>query len=71
MLGAVTGGEERKLGELSYRYPIIRAERMYLWAEDLGPGGYPYYYGYPFMYGPPGFHFGGYWGRYPYDPFWW
>ena len=72
VLGSVIGGEERKLGELPYLYPVIRAERMYLWAEDLGLGGYPYY-GYPFMYGPPGFYVGGYWGRrYPgYHPYWW
>ncbi len=73
VLGAVTGGEERKVGELPYRYPVIRAERMYLWAEDVGLGGYPYY-GYPFMYGPPGFYVGGYWGRRfpgPYYPYWW
>ena len=73
VLGAVTGGEERKLGELPYQYPVVRAERMYLWAEDVMPGGYPYY-GYPYMYGPPGFYAGGYWGRRfpgPYYPYWW
>jgi outer membrane lipoprotein len=71
MLGTVVGGEERKVGELPYRYPVIRAERMYLWPEDLGLGGYPYY-GYPFVYGPPGFYVGGYWGRrWPYYPYWW
>ena len=72
-LGTVTGGEERKLGELPYRYPVIRAERLYLWAEDVGLGGYPYY-GYPFVYGPPGFYVGGYWGRrFPghHHPYWW
>ena len=73
VLGTVTGGEERKLGELPYRYPVIRAERMYLWAEDLALGGYPYY-GYPLVYGPPGFYGGGYWGPHfpgPLHPFWW
>jgi outer membrane lipoprotein len=73
VLGTVVGGEERKLGELPYRYPLIRVERMYLWAQDVLLGGYPYY-GDPFLYGPPGFYVGGYWGRRfpgPPYPFWW
>src|SRR5258705_529821 len=73
VLGTVVGGEERKLGELPYRYPLIRVEHMYLWAQDVLLGGYPYY-GDPFLYGPPGFYVGGYWGRRfpgPPYPFWW
>jgi len=52
-VGTVSGAEERKVGELPYRYPVIDVERIRLWSQDvvLGPPYYPapYYY---WPYGP-------------------
>lgn len=52
VVGEVTGVEERKIGEVPYRYPVITAERIRLWPRDVlvAPGYYPYPWGYP--YGP-------------------
>ena len=47
VLGTVTGSEERKLGDLAYRYPLLAAERIVLWprpAFDAPPYPWPYYY---------------------------
>jgi outer membrane lipoprotein len=64
VIGEVTGVEERKIGEVAYRYPVIAVERIRLWPRDvvLAPayGAYPWPYYWP--YGP-------YYGPY-YDPFW-
>ena len=53
VVGTVIGAEERKVGELPYRYPVIDVERIRLWSQDvvLGPPYYPapYYY---WPYGP-------------------
>jgi outer membrane lipoprotein len=43
--GKVRGSEERKLGSLTYRYPVIEAKEIHLWPEEgkyVGPY-YPYY----------------------------
>ena len=43
VLGTVTGSEERQVGELPYRYPVVAAERIKLWPKE-GPwvgGEYP------------------------------
>jgi outer membrane lipoprotein len=73
IVGTVTGGEERKIGELPYLYPVIGAEGIRLWprAHALAPGpgpGYPWplYYGpylgpYRYWRGPPA----------PWWPYWW
>jgi outer membrane lipoprotein len=57
VIGAVTGEEERKIGELPYRYPVIAADRLRLWPRESGepPLFYP---GYPWglyerLYPPP------------------
>ena len=66
--GKVRGSEERKLGSLTYRYPVIEAKEIHLWPNEekyVGPY-YPYYdpwiypwYPYPYPY------------RYPYRyPYW-
>ena len=66
--GKVMGSEERKLGSLAYRYPVIEAKEIHLWPKEgkyVGPY-YPYYdpwiypwYPYPYPY------------RYPYRyPYW-
>jgi outer membrane lipoprotein len=66
--GTVRGSEERKLGSLTYRYPVIEAKEIHLWPNEkkyVGPY-YPYYdpwiypwYPYPYPY------------RYPYRyPYW-
>jgi len=71
VVGEVTGVEERKIGEVPYRYPVIRAERIRLWPKDvaLGPGYYPYPWGFspygpyydPFYIGPRGYYPGWWW----------
>jgi outer membrane lipoprotein len=62
VIGTVSGEEERKVGELPYRYPVIAIERIRLWAQEVaqyGPyypwPGWPYgpYYD-PYYFGPPG-----------------
>jgi outer membrane lipoprotein len=65
VIGTVTGAEERKVGELPYRYPVIAVERIRLWPRDVlaAPyypwGPWPYYD--PFFPGP----------FYPYGGWWW
>ncbi len=65
--GAVTGKEERLVGEHRYVYPVIDARDIRLWEQRLD---YPYYYD-PLFWGPPY----PYWGPYPYGwrrhPYWW
>jgi outer membrane lipoprotein len=58
VIGEVSGTEERKIGEVAYRYPVIAVERIRLWAMDVVV--VPPYYGWPSWPYP-------YW---PYDPFW-
>lgn len=67
VIGTVSGVEERKVGELPYRYPVIAVERIRLWAQDVAQyGAYypwgawpydpysfgPYYLGPPYYFGP-------------------
>jgi outer membrane lipoprotein len=43
--GKVVGSQERKLGNLTYRYPVIEAIEIHLWSKEgeyIGPY-YPYY----------------------------
>ena len=51
VVGTVTGAEDRKVGEISYRYPAITAERIRLWPKDVAvePAYYPWS---PWPYGP-------------------
>jgi len=62
VIGTVTGEEERKVGELSYRYPVVSVISIHLWPRDVVvppyPPAWPYYpwpYYYPWryrLYGP-------------------
>ena len=56
VVGAVAGSEERKIGDLPYRYPVLNMQAIKLWPRDppappLYPG-YPYGYGWPYYYYP-------------------
>jgi outer membrane lipoprotein len=72
VIGEVAGVEERKIGEVPYRYPVITVERIRLWPQDVvvGPSYYPYPWGFgPYGYGPyydPFYH-----GPRRYYPGWW
>jgi len=62
--GQVMGSQQRKLGSLTYQYPVIEAQEIHLWSKEgeyMGPY-YPYYD--PWLYP---------WYRYPYRyryPYW-
>ncbi|HSB40355.1 MAG TPA: Slp/YeaY family lipoprotein [Methylomirabilota bacterium] len=62
VIGLVEGVEERKIGDVTYRYPVLAVERIRLWARDVvvapGYGPWPYYWPYGPYYDP-------FW-----DPFW-
>jgi outer membrane lipoprotein len=66
IIGNIQESTVRKVGEYEYRYPLVRAEVVYLWPKI------PYvYYGYHYYGGYNGSY--GYWGpRYGYyrDPYW-
>jgi len=59
--GQVIGSQQRKLGSLTYQYPVVEAREIHLWAkeaEHIGPYYDPWYYP---------------WYRYPYPyryPYW-
>jgi outer membrane lipoprotein len=61
VVGEVAGVEERKIGEVPYRYPVITAERIRLWPKDVVVGPAYSYYPYPWGFSP--------YGPYYYDPF--
>jgi outer membrane lipoprotein len=45
--GQVIGSQERKLGSLTYQYPVIEAKEIHLWSkevEHIGPYYDPWYY---------------------------
>jgi outer membrane lipoprotein len=72
VVGEVTGVEERKIGEVPYRYPVITVERIRLWPKDVvvGPPYYPYPWGFgPYGYGP--YYDPFYIGPRRYHPGWW
>ena len=70
VIGTVTGAEDRKVGELPYRYPVIAIERIRLWPQEVaqypayspwGPWPYgPYFYD-PYYYGGRGRYWPGWW----------
>ena len=66
MVGTVTGGEERPLGDQPYRYVITRPDQIYLW--PLPAYGYPYPAPYPYPYA--GYPYPSYLGG-PYWPYYW
>jgi starvation-inducible outer membrane lipoprotein len=61
--GNVLGGRLQPLGNRAYRYPVIGAEELHLWAKEvryiqpLDP--YHYYWHYPWYYDP--YHRGPWW----------
>lgn len=63
--GVVKALVTRKIGERPYAYPVVRAERLYLWPE------YRYYpYAYPY-YPWPGYYYPYYYPyRFGYFPYW-
>ena len=67
VIGEVGGAEDRKVGEVVYRYPVIVVERIRLWPRDVAVApGYGYGYGYGWPYYDP------FWpGRYYYPGWWW
>lgn len=69
VIGTVSGVEDRKVGDVPYRYPVIQVERIRLWPKDVavGPdyyypwGPWPYYYD-PYYFWPRrGFYPYGWW----------
>ncbi len=75
VVGAVTGTEERKVGEQPYRYPMITADHLRLWPPEYAEApafypGYPWGY-YTWPYYPYSPYFFGRYPYYPYPPYWW
>jgi outer membrane lipoprotein len=69
VIGAVSGHEERKIGELPYRYPVIAAADIKLWPRDVEVAPYPPPW--PYVYDPwpyPTFWRYRMWGP---GPYWW
>jgi outer membrane lipoprotein len=73
VIGTVTGQEERPIGELPYRYPVIAAVSIRLWPREVAvpfygptwmysPWPYPYLYGWRYRGHDP-------WPAWP--PYWW
>ena len=56
--GQVIGSQQRKLGNLTYQYPVVEAKEIHLWAKEAectgpfyDPWYYPWYrYPYPYRY---------------------
>lgn len=63
--GKVWGASPQLLGNVTYRYPVIKAEEIHLWPKErrYTRPYYPYYndWHYPYWYYP--------WHRYPYRPY--
>jgi outer membrane lipoprotein len=66
--GTLLRYEDGKVGEFSYRYPVVQADSYYLWPEEvITPGyGYPYPGWYDPWYYDPWFYRPWYPRRYPY-----
>ncbi len=67
VVGDVTGAEERKIGELPYRYPVVTAVDIRLWPREVVapyPPPWPYFYAWPY----PAYYGWRYraWGPWPY-----
>ena len=57
--GELQGEKIEPLGQMYYRYPLVRSKQIHLWPDDYS---YPYYSYYPWWYYDP-------WWEYPY--WWW
>lgn len=46
VIGTVTGEEQRKIGELSYRYPVLSTSNLHLWPREVPVPAYgpPWFY---------------------------
>ena len=65
VVGTVAEAAERKIGEMSYRYPVVDARHLELWPIKTAFRNYGPYPGYDPFWGP-------YWYRDPrWDPYWW
>ena len=52
--GQISGSEERPLGNMRYRYPLLDIKQYHLWTpDDESSGAAPYGYGSPYYYGSP------------------
>jgi outer membrane lipoprotein len=70
VIGRVTGAEERAIGDLPYRYPVIASEQLRLWSREVPAALYPYPYpGFPWW--PYGYRNRPYWYGPPPYPYWW
>ena len=71
VVGTVSGVEERPVGDVSYRYPVVTAQHVRLW-PPLSPATlYPHpYQGFPWS--PYGYRIHPYWPvRPPWPYYWW
>jgi len=70
VVGTVSGAEERKIGELPYRYPVVASVAIRLWPRDeievAYPPPWPYYSPFPYPYVWRRFY-----GPWPPWPYWW
>ena len=70
VVGEVAGVEERRIGEVPYRYPVITVERIRLWPKDVVVA--PAYYPYPWGFSPYGPYYDPFYiGPRRYYPGWW
>jgi outer membrane lipoprotein len=70
VIGEVTGVEERRIGDVAYRYPVVAVERIRLWPKDVVVA--PYYGAYPWpYYWPYGPYYDPFWPRRYYPGWWW
>ncbi|HSL49829.1 MAG TPA: Slp/YeaY family lipoprotein [Candidatus Deferrimicrobiaceae bacterium] len=70
VIGEVTGVEERRIGDVAYRYPVVAVERIRLWPKDVVVA--PYYGTYPWpYYWPYGPYYDPFWPRRYYPGWWW
>lgn len=64
VVGQVTGTEEKRLGDMEYRYPVVKVLSHYLWPKPIPYYRDPYY---PYYYDPWDPYWYPYpWYRYPY-----
>lgn len=59
VVGEIRGSRTMKLDEITYTYPLVKAETLHLWEEDLPET--RVYYSYP----PYPYWYGRHWGWYP------
>jgi outer membrane lipoprotein len=73
VIGTVRGETERPIGDQQYLFPVIAAEQIRLWPQEVPAYYYPYPYYYPYYpypWGWGGLYFGAPWYYRPW-PYWW